>query len=82
MLAKEGKGILLATSALDALPEVADRVVWLEQGAVRAVGTPDLLAEAAACDAGLGTSVATVWRDSELPEPAPLTIMDAVKRWR
>jgi len=61
---------------------VADRVVWLEQGAVRAVGTPDLLAEAAPCDAGLGTSVATVWRRGELPEPAPLTILDAVKRWR
>src|SRR3989442_285108 len=81
VLAKEGKGILLATSALDALPEVADRVVWLEQGAVRAVGTPDLLAEAALCDAGLGTSVATVWRDSELPQPAPLTIFHPVKRW-
>jgi energy-coupling factor transport system ATP-binding protein len=82
VLAKEGKGILLATSALDALPEVADRVVWLEHGAVRAVGTPDLLAESALCNAGLGTSVATVWRESELPEPAPLTILDAVRRWR
>jgi len=82
LLAKEGKAVLLATSALDALPEVADRVVWLENGAVRAVGTPDLLADVAVCDAGLGTSVATVWRRGELPEPAPLTIVDAVTRWR
>src|SRR2546422_2584887 len=41
LLAKEGKAIMLATSALDALPDVADRVVWLEDGAVRAVGKPD-----------------------------------------
>jgi len=62
LLAKEGKAVLLVTSALDAIPDVADRVVWLEDGAVRAVGTPDLLADVAACDAGLGTSVATVWQ--------------------
>src|SRR5439155_1520997 len=50
VLAQEGKAVLLATSALDALPDVADRVVWLEDGAVRAVGTPELLADVAACD--------------------------------
>ncbi|HTD70530.1 MAG TPA: ABC transporter ATP-binding protein [Gemmatimonadales bacterium] len=82
LLAKEGKAVLLATSALDAIPDVADRVVWLEDGAVRAVGTPDLLADVAACDAGLGTSVATVWRASGLPEPYPLTVAHAVQRWR
>jgi energy-coupling factor transport system ATP-binding protein len=82
LLAKEGKAVLLATSALDALPEVADRVVWLENGAVRAVGTPDLLADVAVCDAGLGTSVATVWRAGGLREPYPLTVADAVQRWR
>jgi len=79
LLAKEGKAILLATSALDALPDVADRVVWLEDGAVRAVGTPDLLADEAACDAGLGTSVATVWRTGGLPAPYPLTVAHAVR---
>jgi energy-coupling factor transport system ATP-binding protein len=80
-LAREGKGVLLATNALDALPDVADRVVWLEDGAVRAVATPELLTEAAACDAGLGTSVATVWRDGGLPAPSPLTVTQAVQRW-
>jgi len=82
LLAREGKAVLLATSALDAIPDVADRVVWLEDGAVRAVGTPDLLADVAACDAGLGTSVATVWRAGGLPEPYPLTVAHAVQRWR
>ena len=80
--AKEGKAVLLATSALDALPDVADRVVWLEDGAVRAVGTPELLADVAACDAGLGTSVASVWRASGLPGPYPLTVAHALQRWR
>jgi energy-coupling factor transporter ATP-binding protein EcfA2 len=79
LLAREGKAVLLATSALDALPDVADRVVWLEDGVVRAVGTPDLLADAAACDAGLGTSIATVWRASGLPAPYPLTVAHAVR---
>src|SRR5439155_16333938 len=78
VLAQEGKAVLLATSALDALPDVADRVVWLEDGAVRAVGTPGLLADVAACDAGLGTSVATVWGASGLPGPYPLTVATLV----
>ena len=82
LLAKEGKAVLLATSTLDALPEVADRVVWLEDGAIRAVGAPDLLADVAACDAGLGTSVASVWRTSGLPGPYPLTVAQALRRWR
>ena len=82
LLAKEGKAVLLATSALDAVPDVADRVVWLEDGAVRAVGTPDLLADGAACDAGLGTSIATVWREGGLPAPYPLTVTHAVQRWQ
>src|SRR2546421_11803510 len=73
----EGKAVLLATSALDALPDVADRVVWLEDGAVRAVGTPELLADVAACDAGLGTSVATGWGASGLPRPYPPTVAHA-----
>jgi len=81
-LAREGKAVLLATSALDALPDVADRVVWLEGGAIRAVGTPDLLADVATCDAGLGTSIATVWRAAGLPAPYPLTVAQAVRGWR
>ncbi len=82
LLAREGKAVLLATSALDAVPDVADRVVWLEDGAIRAVGTPDLLADVAACDAGLGTSIATVWRAAGLPVPYPLTVAQAVRGWR
>jgi energy-coupling factor transporter ATP-binding protein EcfA2 len=82
LLAREGKAVLLATSAIDALPDVADRVVWLEDGAVRAVGAPDLLAEVPACEAGLGTSVALVWRASGLRGPYPLTVAHAVRQWR
>jgi energy-coupling factor transport system ATP-binding protein len=79
VLAAEGKAVVLATSDLDALPDVADRVVWLEDGAIRAVGTPDLLADAAVCDAGLGTTVAMVWRTSGLDGPYPLTAARAAR---
>lgn len=82
VLAGEGKAILLATSALDAVPDVADRVVWLEGGVVRAAGTPDLLAEVAACEAGVGTTVATIWQAAALAAPFPLTVADALRRWR
>jgi len=81
-LAAEGKGVLLATSDVDALPDVADRVVWLEQGRVRALGEPSLLAENAMCEAGLGTTVAGLWRAAGLGAPYPLTVVDAVQRWR
>ncbi|PYO65922.1 MAG: energy-coupling factor ABC transporter ATP-binding protein [Gemmatimonadetes bacterium] len=81
LLAGEGKAIVVATSELDAVPDVADRVVWLEAGAVRAIGTPQLLAEDAACDDGLGTTVARIWRAAGLAPPYPLTVADAVQRW-
>jgi len=64
------------------LAAVADRVAWLEQGAVRALGAPDLLAEEATCEAGLGTTVAGVWRAAGLAAPYPLTVADAIQRWR
>ncbi|OLB16257.1 MAG: hypothetical protein AUH12_07190 [Gemmatimonadetes bacterium 13_2_20CM_69_8] len=64
------------------MPAVADRVAWLEQGAVRAMGAPDLLAEEATCEAGLGTTVAGVWRAAGLAAPYPLTVADAIQRWR
>ena len=82
VLAGEGKAIVVATSDLDAVPAVADRVAWLEQGAVRALGAPDLLAEEATCEAGLGTTVAGVWRAAGLAAPYPLTVADAIQRWR
>src|SRR2546422_834999 len=41
-LATEGKAVIVATSDLDALPDVADRVVWLEQGRAKKIGPPAL----------------------------------------
>ena len=81
-LAAEGKAVLLATSDVDALPDVADRIAWLEQGSVRALGEPSLLAGDAMCEAGLGTTVAGLWRAAGLGAPYPLTVVDAVQRWR
>lgn len=81
-LAHEGKGVLVATSDLDALPDIADRVVWLQGGAVRASGAPQLLADDAVCAAGLGTTVAGVWRAAGLGPPYPLTVAEAVRQWR
>lgn len=81
-LAEEGRSVVLATSDLDALPEVADRVVWLDRGRVAATGTPALLASDAACAAGLGTTVARVWRAAGLAAPYPATVTEAVGRWR
>jgi energy-coupling factor transporter ATP-binding protein EcfA2 len=80
-LATEGKAVIVATSDLDALPEVADRVVWLEQGRAMKIGPPALLADDALCAAGLGTAVAMVWRTGGLPQAYPLTVADAVRRW-
>jgi energy-coupling factor transporter ATP-binding protein EcfA2 len=80
-LAAEGKAVIVATSDLDALPEVADRVVWLEQGRAVKMGPPALLADDALCTAGLGTAVAAVWRAGGLPQPYPLTVAEAVRRW-
>src|SRR5207247_9950969 len=69
LLAGEGKAIVVATSELDAVPDVADRGVWLEAGAVRASRTPPLLAEDAAGDGGVGTTVAGIWRAAGLAPP-------------
>jgi energy-coupling factor transport system ATP-binding protein len=80
-LAREGKGVLVATSDLDAVPDVADRVVWLEEGTVRAVGSPQLLADDVVCGASLGATVAGVWRAAGLAPPFPLTVAEAVSRW-
>lgn len=82
-LAHEGVAVVVATSDIDALPEVADRVVWLAQGRVRRVGParevladPDLWEP----DAPGSTGVAGVWHRAACPEPAPLTVRDAVAR--
>src|SRR2546425_5688650 len=70
-LAAEGKAVIVATSDLDALPDVADRVVWLEQGRAKKIGPPALLAEDALCAAGLGTAVAGGWGGPGPPPPPP-----------
>ena len=80
-LAGEGTAIIAATSELDALPAVADRVVWLERGRVAATGSAALLASDALVVANVGTTVAAVWRAAGLPAPCPLTVAEAAQRW-
>lgn len=84
-LAKDGVAVVVATSDLDALPDSADRVVWLERGRVRDAGAArEVLARSDlwAPDAPGGTSVAGVWQRARLPDPAPLTVADVVARIR
>ncbi len=81
-LADEGEAILVATSDLDALPELADRIVWLQRGGVVEVGPPSLLASEALCAAQLGTRVAGVWRAAGLAAPYPATVAEAVRGWK
>ena len=80
-LASEGTAIIVATTELDALPAVADRVVWLERGRVAATGPAALLAGDALVAANLGTTVATVWHAAGLPAPYPLTVAQAARHW-
>ena len=82
-LAAGGMAVVVATSDLDALPDVADRVVWLESGAIRAQGrAAEVLVDPrlAADDAPGSTAVAAVWRAAGLGEPPPLTVSQAVER--
>jgi energy-coupling factor transport system ATP-binding protein len=81
-LAGEGCSVVVATSDLDALPEAVDRVVWLEHGAVRRIGAPAVLAEQQLGQAGLAPAVAGAWRAAGLAAPYPLTVAEAVRRWR
>ena len=80
-LARDGAGVLIATSDIDAIPEFADRVVWLELGRVAAAGASALVADEALCAAELGTTVADTWRAAGLAAPYPATVADAVRRW-
>lgn len=79
-IAREDKAVLVATSDPDAAA-MADRVVWLEGGRIVEAGTPTLLGAEAMCAAGLGTTVAGVWRAAGLPAPYPATLTEAVRRW-
>ena len=84
-LAAEGAAVVVATSDLDALPDAADRVVWLAGGRVRAVGESRVVLadEALWSDAEGGpgsTAVAGVWRRAGLAGPPPLTVQEALER--
>jgi energy-coupling factor transport system ATP-binding protein len=81
---RERKAILVATSDLDAIPEFATQVVWLEHGRVRAAGRPsDVLARDDIWIEGPGsTTVAGLWRQAGIAPPVPLTVTDATARFR
>ncbi len=84
-LARDGMAVVVATNELDALPDVADRVAWLEEGAIRSLGPAGavLVDPALATDAGPGsTAIAGVWRMAGLGEPPPLTVPQALERLR
>ena len=84
-LAAGGMAVIVATNDIDALPDVADRVVWLESGTIRAQGpAAQVLVDRglAADDAPGSTAVAAVWRAAGLGEPPPLTVSQAVERLR
>ncbi len=80
----ERKSVLVATSDLDAVPDFATHVVWLDHGRVRAAGRPaDVLARDDIWVDGPGsTTVAGLWREAGLAPPVPLTVTDAVARLR
>jgi energy-coupling factor transport system ATP-binding protein len=81
---EERKTILVATSDLDAVPDFATHVVWLEHGRMRAAGRPaDVLARDDIWTDGPGsTTVAGLWRRAGLAPPVPLRVSDAVARLR
>jgi len=84
-VAAEGAAVLVASSDLDALPDGADRIVWLAGGRVRAVGPArTVLSEATLwTEEGPGsTAIAGVWRRAELAAPFPLTVDEALERVR
>src|SRR2546426_1122577 len=60
-LAGDGGCVVVAASDLNELPEVADRVVWMEDGVGRRVGAPALLAGGSLCAGGPATPVAGGW---------------------
>lgn len=81
---EEQQSVIVATSDLDAIPDFATHVVWLEHGRVRAAGRPaDVLARDDLWSEGPGsTTVASVWRGAGLAPPPPLTVPAAVARLR
>jgi len=80
----EQKSVLVATSDLDAVPDFATHVVWLDKGRVRAAGAPAavLTADAIWTSGPGSTTVAGLWRRAGLAAPAPLTVADLLARVR
>ncbi len=83
---EDGTSVVVATSDLDAVPELADRVVWMDRGRLRRAGSPaEVLADEALWREGPGgPAVARAWRAAGCPESGsvPLTVADAVGRLR
>jgi energy-coupling factor transporter ATP-binding protein EcfA2 len=79
---EDGTAVVVATSDLDAVPDLATRVVWLDQGRVRRIGTPaEVLGDEALQREGPGApAVAMAWRAAQCPGPAPLTPAQAAAR--
>ena len=84
-VAREGTTVLVATNDLDALPDLADRIVWLTEARVRADGEaravladPELWSD----DGPGSTAIAGVWRRAGLPGSPPLTVADVLRRVR
>jgi energy-coupling factor transporter ATP-binding protein EcfA2 len=79
--AEAGKGtaVIVATSDLDAVADVARRVVWLAQGQVRADGAPaEVFGDDAIWRDGPGGPVVTeVWRAAGLAPPWPVAVSAA-----
>ena len=79
--AARGAAVIVATTDLDAVPDVAHRVVWLADGDVRADGTPATVFgdDAIWRDGPGGPAVADVWRTAGLAPPWPVSVTMAVR---
>lgn len=75
-LTARGGSVLVATSDLDVIPEVAGRVAWLADGRLRLEGAPRMLFESDAvwAEGPGGPCVTAAWRAAGLPRPWPLTV--------
>jgi energy-coupling factor transporter ATP-binding protein EcfA2 len=79
---EDGTAIVVATSDLDAVPALADRVLWLDRGRVRRAGPPaEVLGDESLEREGPGApAVAMAWRAAGCPGPVPLTPAGAAAR--
>ena len=74
--AARGAAVMVATSDLDTVPDVAHRVVWLGGGSVRADAAPGVVFgdDAIWRDGPGGPAVAEVWRAAGLAPPWPVSL--------